>query len=129
MTAAAHLERSRYHRGLADEFAPAHPRFPDWEIVIRFYAAVHLLQAYLLTKNARFHVETHADRFRAIDASPELVKNRNFRRAYSLLRDLSERVRYDAGFVTAPLHIDAARVHLELVERVLVPKIEAFIAK
>jgi hypothetical protein len=51
------------------------PQYRDWEIVVGFYAALHLLQAYLSTKDPRFQAARHEDRMTAIKSSPELRKS------------------------------------------------------
>lgn len=118
-----HYERSKLDRALADRYQTTLGKdFPDWEIVIRFYSALHLLQAYLITKNVRFHASKHSERGKALMASPEL---RNMRTAYRMLQDVSEQVRYDAGFTARPEDVETARENLEQVSRILVPKLKA----
>lgn len=95
--ASSHRERSRADARFADELSVRDPR-TDWELVVRFYAALHLTQAYLLTKHHRFEAKRHDERWRAIKDSPELAKGNRFPVAYKWLQDVSEQVRYDAGF-------------------------------
>src|SRR3990172_6737505 len=93
----SHRERSRADARFAGELSRRDPR-ADWELVVRFYAALHLTQAYLLTKRHRFEAKRHKEREDAIRASPELTKGNRFPLAYKWLQDVSEQVRYDAGF-------------------------------
>lgn len=82
--------------------------FPDdaaWSCVVRFYAAVHLMNAYLIDKkNVRFDAEAaaHDERRKAMAKCPEL---REAPAKFRELKDLSERVRYDASYdYTAERH-------------------------
>lgn len=116
-----HYERRKFNRELAESYrARLGDDHPDWEIVIRFYAALHLVQAYLITKDPRFHASKHSDRWRAIHASPEL---RGIRKAYRMLQDVSEQVRYEPGFSTRDTHIETARANLTRVADVVLPKL------
>jgi hypothetical protein len=119
-SAVAHRDRFvrelRYADVLAS-YAPSH-----WEIVVRFYAALHLTQGYLVTKDYRFHAGRHADRSAAIRRSPELREP--FPRAYNRLRDLSEQVRYDPEFMARPQDFAAAARDLDSVRRIVLPKLE-----
>src|SRR5690606_29674190 len=78
-----HYERWKINRELAERYRiQLGDDFPDWEIVIRFYAALHLVQAFLITKDHRFHASKHSDRMHALRRSPEL---NNMIRAYRML--------------------------------------------
>ena len=76
-------------------------RFPNhrgWTCVVRFYAALHLMNAYLIEKqNIRFTPESteHKDRTYAMAKCPEL---RDAPKTYRYLKDLSESVRYDVNY-------------------------------
>jgi hypothetical protein len=101
MTELAQFHYDRYHHNiaLAGRLEAALPGDNNWACVIRFYAAVHLVSAYLAVKsNVRFNPNdaSHADRKRMMDACPELNR---IRAAYRHLKDVSESVRYDPGFV------------------------------
>ena len=55
----AHAVRAHRNAARADAYEQAFATDADWAIVLRFYAALHLTQAYLLTKAQRFHTEDH----------------------------------------------------------------------
>jgi hypothetical protein len=62
------------------------------------YAAVHLVNTYLIDKSrVRFDPASaeHTERKKAMDRCPEL---RDAPKRYRQLKDVSESVRYDAGF-------------------------------
>jgi len=96
----------------------------DWACVAYFYSALHLMNAYLLTKkNVNFDPKTavHVNRQQAIDQCPELkFAGRKFRK----LKDLSEWIRYDPGFAFTPQHLADARNDLSNFESLLVGKVK-----
>lgn len=72
-----------------------------WACVARFYAALHLINAYLLSKsNLRFNpgATEHQDRKSAMARCPEL---RDAPDKYRLLKDLSEAIRYNVSISEA----------------------------
>jgi hypothetical protein len=86
-----------------------------------FYAAVHLLDAYLTTKSFAFPIDSHRNRNRAIRQSPEL---RRFGTCYRELQDLSEQIRYDPGFRYQANHHARAKQNLARVVSVVEPKLK-----
>ena len=58
----AHLRRFRHNVSLADRLATSLPGDRDWVCVVRFYAALHLLDAYLSTKTFSFEIDQHGKR-------------------------------------------------------------------
>lgn len=93
---------------------------------MRFYAALHLLQAYLLSKHHRFEARRHNDRWKAIRDSPELKQN--FHRAYRRLQDVSEQIRYEAGFVPRAEDYQNTRADLGVVRSFLTSKVDRILA-
>jgi hypothetical protein len=93
MTDEAQKCYEKYHanaafaRKLEDEFADE----TAWSCVVRFYAALHLINAYLIDKkNVRFDPKTaaHVERKRAMERCPEL---RDAPHRFRELKDMSER--------------------------------------
>lgn len=125
MTPQEHLARALYNAALAAEYGRALPKYPDWEVVVRFYAALHFVQGYFMTKNERFEAKRHDQREQAIRSSPELTKNPKFHLAYRRLQHVSEQVRYDPGFVAQQQHVEQARTDLTIVESVVRTKLES----
>jgi hypothetical protein len=121
--ARAHAARWRAMRKLAADYARALPNNPDWELVLLFYAALHLVQAYFGTKNHRFEAARHHDRIKAIKESPELMKNRAFLTAYRMLQDASEQVRYEPSFQVDASLIRLAHQNLSVIESWLEQKV------
>lgn len=117
-----HRARSARDRDFADDLSSRDPR-TDWELVVCFYAALHLTQAYLLTKDQRFEAKRHDERRKAIKASPELTRGNRFPLAYRWLQDVSEQVRYDPGFRAQLTHFTAAHDKLSIVRSFLEGKL------
>jgi hypothetical protein len=128
-TARAHEKRWRVLRELADKHAISLAEHADWELVIRFYAGLHILQAYFCTKDPRFQAARHDERIRAIDQSPELRKVAGFRVAYRMLQDMSEQVRYAPTFIVKDSDVQGARRNLGLLERTLEGKLRRALAE
>jgi len=114
-----HFDRYKSEDSLAGQIESQLPS-THWRIVIQFYAAMHLLQAYLLTKNKRFHAIRHYDRSQAIRTSPEL--KRPFPERYRMLHNISEQVRYDPGF-DGTGYFEKAATYLATVKQTLLPKL------
>ena len=95
-----------------------------WSCVVRFYAALHLINAYLIDKtNLRFDPlsSEHQHRKAALERCPEL---RDAPHKYRLIKELSESVRYDATFpFTAEERENAARWLAKIVA-VVEPKLK-----
>jgi hypothetical protein len=89
-----HYRRFQYNAALASRMEQALPQHLDWCAVAAFYAAMHVLDAYLSTKQFAFPIDSHPNRNRAIRLSPEL---RRFGTSYRELQEVSEQVRYDPG--------------------------------
>jgi hypothetical protein len=102
-------------------------QFPDdaaWSCVVRFYAALHLVNAYLIDKsNVRLDpaASAHIERKKAMDRCPEL---REAPRKYRELKDLSERVRYDAGFQFTLDRHQMAQAFFEKIVAIVLPKLK-----
>ena len=114
-----HCEAWRRNRKRAGEYHAAFETdCPDWSIVLKFYAAMHLTQGYLASKSAvRFDAKSHAERERAIKESPEL--GRRFAQHYKALKALSENVRYEPEFQPRGQDFEAAESGLLTVESFL----------
>jgi hypothetical protein len=100
------------------------PEHHGWSCVVRFYAAVHLMTAYLIDKpRVRFDPASaeHAERKRAMDRCPEL---RDAPKRYRQLKDISESVRYDAGFKYTDGHDKDVRAHLDKVVAIVAPLVQ-----
>jgi len=85
----------RTHVGIADRFeaAAAHLQknhYYDWELVTRFYAALHYVEARLA--RAKTHCRTHGDREQKIGDRRYALQA--VYPEYSRLRDQSEAARY-----------------------------------
>lgn len=117
-----HCARWSELRSQASKYATSFPGKMSWSIVFQFYAALHLMQAHLLSKGAaRFEVTNHHERKKAIDGSPEL---RSCRAAYRDLKNLSEDTRYGASFVPTADNYKLAAQWLGQVEAIVRPKLE-----
>ena len=96
--AAACYEKYKQNMALAVKMERQFPDYLGWSCVVRFYAALHLINAYLIDKSS-LHFDPgsteHKERKKAMEQCPEL---RDTPQKYRQLKDLSESVRYDAGF-------------------------------
>jgi hypothetical protein len=115
-----YLTNAKFAQSLEAQFA----NDLAWSCVVRFYAALHLVNAYLIDKrNVKLDTATaaHLERKRAMDACPEL---RDAPRKYRELKDLSERVRYDATYVYTPEHHQKSKSLLGKIVAIVEPKLK-----
>ena len=94
----------------------------DWEIVLRFYSVLHLVEGYMRTKAERFWSERHGDRSRHLRESPEV---KGAAGSYRDLQDLSEQIRYDPEFAPQPADLANAKGWATKVESFVRSKLEA----
>lgn len=121
---AGHRKRSANHAKSADDLASL-GGVREWEIVMRFYSALRLVDAFFAIKEVP--ADSHPTRWLAIKANRELSEGRGqqFKMAYKRLREVSEDVRYGASFSAGQQHIESCRADLTRVLGFLNPKIEA----
>src|SRR5207237_10455353 len=108
---------------LGQRMKASFPRDQDWTCGVMFYATMHLMTAYLITKSNVTLDPSSAvppERKKAMDRCPELKDSRD---KYRQLKDLSEAVRYDPGFVFGPQHLVQANAHLARVVAIVEPKL------
>jgi hypothetical protein len=115
-----YLANAAFAQKLEDQF----PEEAAWSCVVRFYAALHLINAYLIDKkNVRLDPEAtaHMERKAAMDKCPEL---RDAPKKYRELKDLSERARYDATWEYTPARHDMAKAFLAKIVAIVEPKLK-----
>jgi len=101
-------------------------QLPDnlaWSCVIRFYAALHLINAYLIDKSTVHFDPTsteHKERKKVMDQCPEL---RDAPQKYRQLKDISESVRYDAGFEYTTEHHKSSKAIFDKIVAIVDSKI------
>ena len=88
---------------------------PDWEIVIRFYAALHFIETYFEIFDPPAPAN-HFQREGRLNNTLELAKIPSFCRDYRRLWDLSKQVRYDSTFKATAAHLQTARAKLSAIE-------------
>lgn len=121
--ARSHYDRFLHNSSLAGRIESSLPDDQNWTCVVRFYAALHLLSAFLVLKsNVSFDPTgaSHDLRKKAMEKCPEL---RDAPKRYRQLKDLSEAVRYDPGFVYKPQHHTDAKRCLQRVVSIVEPKV------
>ena len=93
-----HKSKAETHQKSADTITEEMADLLSWKVVIRFYTALHLLDAYLSTKN--IHPESHSERSRELNKNSELsqARGKNFKKAYNRLKSISEQIRYDVSY-------------------------------
>lgn len=119
-----YLERYSYNLALAAEIETVLPRARNWACVVRFYAALHLLNAYLTDKiNLHFNPESteHKERKQAMARCPEL---RDAPEKYRRLKDLSEDVRYKVNFTFADEDDELSKRLLDRIVAIVEPKLK-----
>jgi hypothetical protein len=121
-----HYRRFQYNAALASRMEQALPQHLDWCAVVAFYAAMHVLDAYLSAKQFAFPIDSHPNRNRAIRLSPEL---RRCGTSYREPQEVSEQVRYDPGFQYQEFHHGQAKFNLTKVAAVLEPKIKKLLGE
>jgi HEPN domain-containing protein len=94
-TEAQHAAQSEHNLLVAGRLADADAY--DWAITALFYAALHLLQAYLTRTG--IHVTTHMARDRYMRAATDLLPILS---DYRALRDASEHARYECRAFSGP---------------------------
>ncbi len=123
-TAAQYYERFKAAVDLAAEMEAQFPSHRGWTCVVRFYAALHLMNAYLVDKqNLRFDPESteHKARTHAMTLCPEL---RDAPQKYRHLKNLSEAVRYDVRYAFADEDREKSIAWLEKVIAIVEPKLQ-----
>jgi hypothetical protein len=118
-----HYGKYLHNSALAKRIETSLPADQDWACVVMFYTAVHLMTAYLIMKhNVALDPSSavHPERKKAMDRCPELKDSRD---KYRQLKDLSESVRYDPGFVFGPQHFTDAASYLARIVSIVEPKV------
>src|SRR5437879_3756044 len=131
MNERAHGYYAKYKHNveLAERILQSLPEDSDWSCVVMFYAALHLMTAYLAAKHKVSFDPTesgHPERKRAMEKCPEL---RDSPLRYRNLKDVSEQVRYDPDFVFAAHHLEQARGHLNKITGIVEPKLQVLLRK
>ena len=122
--AQACYEKFKDNAALAARIEEKLPDDKAWSCVVRFYAAVHLVNTYLIDKSqVRYDPASaeHTERKKAMDRCPEL---RDAPKRYRQLKDVSESVRYDAGFKYTEEHHKDVRANLAKIIAIVEPKIK-----
>jgi hypothetical protein len=119
-----HYRLFQHNAALVARLEAALPQDRNWGCVIRFYAALHLVDAYLTTKFFKRTVFSHVDRQRAVQRYPEC---RRFETAYRHLQGLSELVRYDPLFVYNDSHHAEANRYYAKVVAVVEPWVKSLL--
>ena len=113
----AHKKQAQHNKDVAINLEANDPGALDWAITIRFYAALHLVRAYLAKRGLqpKDHEETF-DYLTQSDLPEDLVA------AYRRFYRLSRKARYDCW---TPLQkdVNTARQLLSQVERVITQRL------
>jgi hypothetical protein len=123
-TAAQYYERFKAADALAAEMEEQFPNHRGWNCVVRFYAALHLMNPYLVDKqNLRFDPESteHKARTSSMNQCPEL---RDAPQKYRNLKNLSEAVRYDVRYAYADEDREKSIAWLEKIVAIVEPKLK-----
>ena len=101
-----HQRRYKKLAGLADTYQQQMPAiYEDWEIVIRFYSAVHAIESYLINRYGRGS-DSHPERNRRVRTE---VVMKPFRPGFHRLFQMAWSVRYDAGYHATTDDLHSAR--------------------
>ena len=116
------FDQHKRYLALANEIEQKLDNDLGWACVVRFYAAVQLLNAYLIDKpNIRFDPVSsdHQKRKAVLERCPEL---REAPRKYRQLKDLSELVRYDAWHEFSQADYQNSLAYLAKIVAIVDPK-------
>ena len=117
-------EKFLANAALANRLEQQIPQDGGWNCVVRFYAALHLINAFLIDKrNVKFDTTaaSHQDRKKAMEKCPEL---RDAPYWYRELKDLSGLIRYDASFTCAAEHCQKSKSLLAKIIAIIEPKLK-----
>lgn len=123
-SARTYYERFLHNASFAERIEVSLPEDQNWSCVVRFYAVLHLMSAYLVLKsNVSFDPTSASHHQRKADMSkcPEL---RTAPQRYRDLKDLSESVRYDPGFIYKNEHHADAKKHMATIISIVEPKVK-----
>ena len=123
-SAKKHYARYLENVSLAADVEQHMPSDRGWNCVVRFYAALHLMNAYLIDKSSvrlKADATEHKERRAALARCPEL---RDAPDKYRRLKDLGELVRYNVEFVFAESHREDAIVWLAKIVAIVDPKLK-----
>jgi uncharacterized protein (UPF0332 family) len=119
-----HYERWQHNERLSSDLK-AMPTIVDWWIVLRFYAALHLVQAYLVSKGAS--PDTHSAR-KIVMRSHGFTELARVCATYFDLHDLSADVRYSPTFRATPQQETEADERYARIVAFLQAKVERWLA-
>jgi hypothetical protein len=123
-SAKKHYARYLENVALAADMEQHMPNDRGWSCVARFYAALHLMNAYLIDKrNVRLKPDAteHKERKAAMAQCPEL---RDAPDKYRRLKDLSELVRYNVDFEYAEDDREDTIAWLDKIVAIVEPKLK-----
>lgn len=109
-TAREHLAKAQRNERLSSELKQLPEQYRDWQIIAVFYAAVHLVQAYLRDKTTMYP-QTHEERDRLISSLETL---RAIYPNYQELKHLSVTARYTC-LPTNEFDVKEARQQLAII--------------
>jgi hypothetical protein len=124
------VDAAKYHGlflnnvALAASMGKQFPASRGWNCVVRFYAALHLMNAYLIDKqNIAFDPESteHKERTHAMAQCPEL---RDAPKKYRWLKGLSESIRYDVNFEYSDGDRENSIAWLDKIAAIVEPKLK-----
>ncbi len=95
-----------------------------WACVVRFYATLHLVNAYLLLKHQLHFDPSSTVHFERAKALKKCLELRDAPEKYRHLKDLSESVRYDVGFDYGTTHDANARNLFRKIVDITEPKVK-----
>lgn len=119
---ASHQACAQHLAALADackvEPVAALPRGASWEIVLRFYSALHLIEGYLRSKGDAWASTDHGARKKFVKQAKEL---RQACDDYFDLQDMSVQVRYEPDFAPDDEDYDNARKWAKRISAIVTP--------
>lgn len=117
-------EKFQANNALAQKVEEQLPDQVARSCVVRFYATLHLMNAYRIDKHnvgLDPSVIAHTDRKKAMDRCPEL---RDAPQRYRELKEMSEWVRYDAHFDYTPEYHNKSKALLAKIIAIVEPKLQ-----
>lgn len=112
----AHKKQAQHNQKVAINLEAHDPDALDWAITIRFYAALHLVRAYLAKRGLQ--PKTHGETFDYLTRKSDLPEY--LVAAYRRFYKLSRKVRYDC-WTPSQRDVNTARQLLSQVEMMITP--------
>lgn len=112
-TVAEHVAKARDNEQFALTLDSSTPCGIEWAVTVRFYAALHYVQAYFAAQNVTFRL--HTNRATAIERDSKIKAAHS---DYREMQDFSEAARYEVNGIK-PGHVRFIQQCLENIKKII----------